>query len=41
MNKDGALGFFANIGQPVDVLVPTGFLPDNSFDGTFASLSQN
>ena len=39
--KDGALGLPANLGQPGDVLALTGSLPGESFDGFFASLSEN
>jgi hypothetical protein len=40
--KDGALGLPANIGEPGDVLAPTGgSLLGESFDGSFASLLGN
>jgi hypothetical protein len=39
--NDGILGLLANIGQPADVLAPTGSLPDKSFEGFFASLPEN
>ena len=41
MTKDGALGLPADLGQPDDVLALTGSLPDESFDGFFASLPKN
>jgi hypothetical protein len=36
MTKDGALGLSANLGQPGDVLAPTGSLLGESFDSFFA-----
>jgi hypothetical protein len=41
MTKDDVLGLPANLGQPGDVLALTGSLPDESFDGFFASLPEN
>ena len=41
MTKDGTLGLPADLGQPGDVLVLTGSLPGESFDGFFASLPEN
>ena len=39
--KDGVLGLLADLGQPGDVLALTEFLLGKSFDGFFASLSEN
>jgi hypothetical protein len=39
--KDGALGLSADLGQPGGVLTLKGSLPDESFDGFFASLPEN
>ena len=41
MTNDDALGLPANLVQPGDVLALTGSLPDESFDGFFASLPEN
>ena len=41
MTKDGALGLPADLGQPDDILALMGSLPDESFDGFFASLPEN
>jgi len=41
MAKDGVLGLPADLGQPNDILVLTGFLLDERFNGFFASLPKN
>lgn len=41
MIKDDVLDLSTDLGQPNGVLAPTESLPDNSFDGSFASSLEN